>query len=378
MHWETATWGASVLWAYNADTLLRKIIVNNDVTHEASFDGGQSWMPRPTFPTNPPQGIWQSGTRLTAVFPNYLLSSSDWGLSWVQQQEAVWSNTTVYSSWNHDSIGIVQRVSPSTPICMPQLLITTDGGAHWHTWSHTPFQSYTGCGVFWLASIYNFATQYLVHDQWLYASSNVDGVWRTPIAALNQLQNQEILALRLTLCADEAGQLLGYPVSQNGIYPVLRSGAGGCDSLLQYDLTILPNVAAVELDTTVLPGASFLGQLITIDTTVVEWPTSGCVEQIIWQVQTVDDKDINPISELLVIPNPATDNVRLLLDATLGFEGTIAIYDGQARLVQSSVHHFGPGRNLVALPAFARLPAGIFCVRVFDGRQQFSLRVVRQ
>jgi len=81
---------------------------------------------------------------------------------------------------------------------------------------------------------------------------------------------------------------------------------------------------------------------------------------------------------IFCLPNPASDQLTVLFDADLDFDGNLFVHDMQGRLLQTVAQNFVKGRNVVNLSDFARLPVGVLNISIFDGKSVYAARVSKQ
>lgn len=142
---------------------------------------------------------------------------------------------------------------------------------------------------------------------------------------------------------------------------------------------------------------SDLSQVLSLDKSVLETffitPDGFCVDNTSLQIGVsvadgfsgeLEDRDGKKVmatgseTKIYCIPNPATDNAKVLFDATAAFDGKISIYDAYGKLLEEISQRFEPGRNIITLSDFARLPVGVLNISIFDGAENHSVRVVKQ
>jgi hypothetical protein len=142
---------------------------------------------------------------------------------------------------------------------------------------------------------------------------------------------------------------------------------------------------------------SDLSQVLSLDKSVLETffiaPDGSCVDNTSLQIGVSvadgfrgasEDRNGKKVmatgseTKIYCIPNPATDNAKVLFDASTAFDGKISIYDAYGKLLEEISQRFEPGRNIVTLSDFARLPVGVLNISIFDGAENYSVRVVKQ
>jgi hypothetical protein len=141
---------------------------------------------------------------------------------------------------------------------------------------------------------------------------------------------------------------------------------------------------------------SDLSQVLSLDKSVLETffitPNGSCVDNTSLQIgisvldrisgkaESTEGKKIAADSEsrIYCVPNPATDNAKILFDTSGEFDGSILIYNAYGKLLMEMPQHFEPGRNIITLNDFARLPNGVLNISVLDGKENHSVRVVKK
>jgi hypothetical protein len=82
--------------------------------------------------------------------------------------------------------------------------------------------------------------------------------------------------------------------------------------------------------------------------------------------------------KLYCVPNPASDEATLLLDAYSPCEGEITIFDVSGRQLQRQTSLFDIGRNLVKIQGFSALPSGLLMIRVNISDQYFTTSILKK
>jgi hypothetical protein len=140
---------------------------------------------------------------------------------------------------------------------------------------------------------------------------------------------------------------------------------------------------------------SNLSQVISLDESVLNTffitPKGDCIGNVSLQISasvtdgfagSAADRTRHQLTvnepKIYCVPNPATDNAKVLFDAAVDFDGSILIYDAYGKLVQKISQQFEAGRNIITLSDFARLPVGVLNISIFDGTENHSVRIIKQ
>jgi hypothetical protein len=77
------------------------------------------------------------------------------------------------------------------------------------------------------------------------------------------------------------------------------------------------------------------------------------------------------------VPNPASSTANLVFDAQTDFEGNIAIQDNFGKAVKVVPYQFRAGRNVIEVPKFDQLPAGVLNITIDNGSKKHTARLVK-
>ncbi|MFN8301742.1 MAG: T9SS type A sorting domain-containing protein [Saprospiraceae bacterium] len=224
---------------------------------------------------------------------------------------------------------------------------------------------------------------------------NATGCDSIVVLALSVLQPANT-SLSATICEGESYPFLGLTLTQPGVYTGSFVAANGCDSTV----TLLLTVNAVQYNL-ILQSGTFIVQALnasfqwidcdsgqpiagatsstfTPDHTgnyAVSITQNGCSTQSdCFYVEVVSSEEPGLSNNWLLAPNPARENAVVRLSAPAGQDLSIELFDMNGRLLQRNLLPQGASEQALDLGS---LPAGVIMVRLSDGREAQTRRLVK-
>ncbi|MFN0214320.1 MAG: hypothetical protein ACKVT2_08705 [Saprospiraceae bacterium] len=228
-NWIETNWVADQLLSNGIDTLVRQLGPNQSFV---SFDSGNNWLKINNLPVPGYLRLYQN--KLALMVDKKVWVSTDWGMNWPLTKEIFYPGT-VFRTWADKGVYIIDLHRTTYPICENISVGSTDGGLHWSSWP-SPFRSNGNCSGALLPGTHA-ATGYLLYNDWLYANTDLSGLWR----ARRPLLDSNTTAWPIdTLCTNQVAIFYSDTLTQSGFYEKMVPSLSGCDSIARLQLLITP------------------------------------------------------------------------------------------------------------------------------------------